>query len=458
MVKSLSGFEEPYYFFVSIEITREKAMSIDEGFPERAHSTDPTIGQRAWYLEEARGLENELGFSTSNFTVVSQQFFESIGVDGPHVDVEAIADMVERADDVGFRAAHQQIAEYFAGQLAPHLPEMRSYIQSLNGEPIIVRPSPLDESGRPDLSFAGVCRGYMPLKPMSRDEHLVRGTATMLAGRITKHGNAYYDRHGITGDRTAAAIYMEPFFELGKDIPPFYGTAYVAGDHIRNEYHVSPAPDQPQRDPRLTVERGGQTWHDHKDQSAEDAHDFTGRISRLMSGLQQHFNVPLDVEYLVAPQGDLYVVQIRQISDAHRARWQALPAVDEAAVRHRSAVINSVGTAEGRVIDLRTTVEGVRVDDLQTGITVINHEPLGRGMHSQALFQLARTHNLQNLRVVVDHGESRLRDHLQYALAEDPGINFIVQTTDPAVTRKLRNGAYAQVVSNGVSAEVQTTA
>lgn len=430
-------------------------MTIHERSIDHLHNPSLDIGQRAWYLEEARKLETELGFSTSNFVAVPQRFFDDIGIDEGGASINATIDLVETSDNVSFRSPHPELTKYYAEQLRPHLPALQEQVESLKGDKIIVRPSPMDEHARPDLSFAGAYKGYMPLTPGDRDEHLLMGTAAMLAGRFTQYGNCYYDRHDIDGDRKVSAIYMEPFFELGHEIPLFYGTAYVAGDHIRNEYHISPPPDQSQRDPRLTVRRSGQTWHEDGDQTKEEAIDFTGRMERVLDGLQAHFKAPLDVEYIIDPKGDLYVVQIRKISTIHLAKWQSMPMLDEKGVEHRSAIIDSIGTVEGNVIDLRSSTQGISVSDISGAIAVINYEPKNQGIDSQTFFQLVRDHDLHGMRVVIDHGDSRLRDHLQYALAEDPGIDFIVQTTDPEVREKLQHGMYAQINSDGVTARVQ---
>lgn len=422
-------------------------MNTREAFPEVA------IGNRAWFLEQARHLETQLGFSTSNFTVLPARYFEDIGIDN-FADSEAIVAAVDQATDIGFREAHPDVIEHFAHRLLPHLDSLRAHVEPLGGSQIIVRPSPLDELGRPELSFAGAYKGYMPLASKDRDEHLLFGTAAMLAGRYTKYGNYYHSRHGIEGTRAVGAIFMEPFFDLGKDVPAFYGTAYIAGDHMRNEYHVAPSPNEAQREPKLTVERGGNVWHESADMSAESAFNFTDRMSYLLNGLQDHFQAPLDVEYIMDHRGDLYVVQIREISSKHLDNWRETPAIDEAGALHRSAVLDSVGLVQGRVTDLRAGVDRLDMAKLNDSILVINHEPNGRGVHSQQLLQLAHVHNLQGIKVVVDHGESRLRDHLQYALVEDPGIDFVVQTTDPSVTRRLRDGEDVTLSSNGIYTSV----
>jgi hypothetical protein len=422
-------------------------------FEEQAvYNPQSDIGQRAWYLQEARKLETELGFSTSNFTVIPQSFFEDIDVDGVGFDVQATVDAVNRSEDIGFRATHPELTDYFTQRLAPHLSTLQKFTDQLGGKEVIVRPSPLDEYERGDLSFAGAYKGYMPAQNRGRDEHLVLGTAEMLAGRFTKYGNYYYARHGIDTARKVGAICMEPFFDLLKDTPMFHGTAYIVGDHIRNEYNVAPGAGQSQRQPRLVVERGGHVWSDEQD--AETTIDFNSRVSRVLRGLQTHFETPLDVEYLFDQRGDLYVVQLRKVSEKHLANWSAALAIDEENLPHRSAIINSVGDAMGKVIDLRSSLRGADLENLDQGIIVLDHEPTGDGLHSQALFKLTKEQNLSGLRVVIDHGALRPRDHLQYALGEDPGIDFLLQTTDPAVTRQLQHDKQVQIVSNGVTASI----
>jgi hypothetical protein len=426
-------------------------MAFDEQQTGSGDNPHPDIGQRAWSLQEAKGLETELGFSTSNFTVIPRGFFEDIDVDGADFNVQTTVDAVNRSNDIGLRATHPRLVAYFMQRLIPHLAELREFTERLGGDDVIIRPSPLDEYARSDISFAGAYKGYMPTQNLGRDGHLVHGTAEMLAGRFTKYGNYYYARHGLDTARKVGAICMEPFFDINNDTPLFHGTAYIAGDHIRNEYNVASGANRPR--PRLVVERDNQIWSDEQD--AEASIDFNSRMSKVLRGLQKHFGIPLDVEYLFDKRGDLYVVQLRKISERHLANWLVVPALDEDGLPHRSAVINSTGTAIGKVIDLRSSLKDANVDDLGQGIIVLDHEPMRSELHSQALFELAAKQNLSGLQVVIDHGGLRPRDHLQYTLGEDPGIDFIVQTTDPAVTGQLQDGKLVQITSNGITASVQ---
>jgi hypothetical protein len=412
------------------------------------------VGQRAWHMDQARKLESRLGFSTSNFVISSSQLFEEMFIDDGNFDVREAIRFVDESS-TGFRSPHPDVVTYFEEKVLPYKADLRAITESLNGERVIVRASPIDEASRSELSFAGVYKGYMPLGSHTREDDLITGTATMLAGRFTKHGNAYYERHGIRGDRKVGALFMEPFFDLVHDTPLFYGTAYVVDGHIRNEYHIKPPADQPQRDPRLMVKRANNVWHDEADQTVENSIDFDERMIHVLEGLNAHFRTSLDVEYIIDPKGDIYVVQLRKLSARHADRWTSLPHIEEGALRHNSAIINSIGKTAGKIIDLREDASNVDAQDYDKGIIVINHEPTLNGLDSERLFVIASQQKLSNLRVIVDHGTSRRRDHLQFALAEDPGIDFIVQTTDTNVTHKLSDNELVEVSSNGIVANVK---
>lgn len=413
--------------------------------PERSFEHPDLIGQRAWYLNEARKVEQDLGFSTSNFTIVPEGFFDQIDIELP----ESFHTSVPQAK-MGFRSVNPRVVDYFAQQLQPHLAELESFAGSLAGQDIIVRPSPLDEHNRKDLSFAGVFKGYMPLKPgLSRADHLLYGTAAMLAGRFTDYSEYYYARHSIKSSRKVSAILMEPFFNLQTESPLLHGTAYVLGDHIRNEYNVTPEPGAIQRDSDLIVDRDGERWYSKSDLSLESSLDFPDRITTALKGLRDHFNHPLDVEYLVDQRGDLYVVQLRPISESHLNNWQALGWVDETDIPHRTAILNSIGSMEGRVVDLRDSVNDISSID-PSNILVINHEMAQAGMDTETLCKLMAKHNPAGLKVIIDHGEKRARDHLQYAVAEDPSIGFLVQTSDPSITQSLRHDQEMGITSDGI--------
>ena len=400
------------------------------------------FGNRGETLTSLLNLEGALGFSASNFVTVPHKLFSDINVD---------SSSLPETDHSGFRMVDPLITERYAEKVAPHINEISELLTGIEGEPIIVRPSPLDDNLRPDLSFAGAYKGYMPLEEKTREEHILWGTASMLAGRHTEYADYYNYRHSIHGRRQTAAIYMQPFFELGKDIPVFYGTGYIAGGHIRNEYHVLPDPNEQQRDPKLTVIRNGQVTEGCDDQSIEKEYDFTPRVSHLLKGLQENFGRSLDVEYIVDPKGDLYVVQMRNISNKHLTNWGRVKDTPEPQTDYRSAIVNTVGEISGEVIDLRQDENDDRLEQSPKGIVVINYESDGvTGTDAADFLKRITAKDLHSLNVVVDHGRSRLRDHLQYAMVEDPGIDFIVQTHDPEITETLVDGERVTISSDGV--------
>jgi len=414
----------------------------------------PEIGMRAWYLNEAQTLETALGFSTSQFVTVPWEVFdEALGTSGERL---ATAEAIAMADAARLpkRGVHPEIVNHYAERLRPVVSKLLTATSDLEGNVIISRSSPLDEHARPDLSFAGVYKSHMPrATELTKEQALHAGTANVLAGRFTQYGNGYYERHGIHTDRHTGVMYMQPFYDVTKDAPLVHGTAYVAGSLIRNEYLIAPPPDRPQRDPRIMVRWGGETQLTAPDQSVENDLDFANRMTKVLDGLQEHFNAPLDVEYLLDKDGNMYVVQIRQISARHMANWVVSSQVTDEFTPQESGIVNTVASVEGRVIDLRHHGRAIDLQEAAGAVLLIRHEEKGPGMHTQRLLDTIREQNpTTGLQVVVEHEPERLRDHLQYAMVEDPHIAFALQTNDPKVTAELRNGAEVRIESNGLTA------
>jgi hypothetical protein len=418
----------------------------------------PEIGMRAWYLSEARGLEAQLGFSTSNFVTLPWEVFDdALGSPGDRLDTATAVQMVD-STPLAKRGVHPDIVAHYADRVRPVVSSILTATAELDGNVIISRSSPFDEHARPDLSFAGVYKSSMPRhNGLTKEEALHIGTANVLAGRFTQYGNGYYERHGMHTDRHTGIMYMQPFYDVTKDAPLIHGTAYVAGGLIRNEYLIAPPPDRPQRDPRIMVRWGAETQLTAPDQSVEHDLDFAPRMTKVLDGLHAHFNAPLDVEYLLDTAGNMYVVQIRQISARHMANWIMSSQVTDEFTPQDSGIVNTVAAVEGHVIDLRHRDRRLDLQEAaQNGaVLVVSHEEKGPGMHTQKLLDTIREQRpTSGLQVVIEHEPERLRDHLQYAMVEDPHIQFALQTTDPKVTAELRDGAQVRIESNGLTASV----
>jgi hypothetical protein len=200
------------------------------------------------------------------------------------------------------------------------------------------------------------------------------------------------------------------------------------------------------------VQRNSRTWLPDNDVELETSLNFFSRTEVALHGLQEHFNKPLDVEYLVDPRGDLYVVQLREISERHKRHWEALPELEENNVAHRTAILNSMGSITGRVVDLRAASE---IPDIQPkDIIVLRHESREGYVDAPSFCLKALQRNLTGIRLVIDHSPSRLRDHLQYAIVEDPGVDFIVQTSDQGLLRHLKHDEQLTLHSDGLSAQI----
>lgn len=416
----------------------------------------PDEGMRAWFLNEAKSLEQTLGFSTSDFVTVPWHMFDEVsGAAGERLEAADAVTLVDSAT-LPKRSVHPDIVAHYAERIRPIVPAIVAATMELGGEIVISRPSPLDEHARPDLSFAGVYKSHMPrLGNLSKTDALHAGTANVLAGRFTQYGNGYYDRHGLDTDRQTGVMFMRPFFDMHRETPLVHGTAYVSGHLIRNEYLISPPQDQPQRDPRLMVRWDEETRLIAPEQAIEDTIDFTNRMTTILDGLHRHFNVPLDVEYLLDEAGAIYVVQIRQIAARHLANWAMAAHTSDTYSSQSSAIVNTVASAEGTVVDLRRRADVPDLLSIEGNILVINHEESAGGAHTQALLDAIREQRPHhNLKVVVDHGTSRVRDHLQYSMVEDPHISFVVQSSDPKITAELQDNTHVRIDSDGLTAAV----
>src|ERR1700704_2794687 len=115
------------------------------GFSEAANIPCPEVGMRAWYLTEAKTLEAELGFSTSDFVTVPWRVFdEALSATSESLDTATAVAMADGAQ-LTKREVHPAIVAHYAERIRPIISKIMSATTNLTGNVIISRSSPLDE-------------------------------------------------------------------------------------------------------------------------------------------------------------------------------------------------------------------------------------------------------------------------------------------------------------------------
>jgi hypothetical protein len=287
----------------------------------------------------------------------------------------------------------------------------------LPSDRIFARSQPLDESLLPGFSFAGVYQSYAPRRATPRLENLLRGFRKVLAGRYNRQADYYYSRHSLVSDRPVAMM----FSNMVDDVVCF-GTAYVLVDKCLLGYFDTPASIFLSDPVRVAARRG------------QIRRGRSGVIVDLMFRISDVFDTAIDVEFLIDRRDCIFISQVRPMSRRHVCNWSRVDesAWDEVcASTPPSNTVNTRGAVEGTVLDLRKTVLNASHAACGDGrIYLVSHRDSGRGTSSLDLLEFVDRHTLHDLAVLVDHGESRQDDHLQYLMHEDPGIAFLAHTTD----------------------------
>jgi hypothetical protein len=305
----------------------------------------------------------------------------------------------------------------------PHVPESQrsqdllAATSCLPSDRIFARSQPLDESLLPGYSFAGVYQSYAPRRSTPRLENLLRGFGKVLAGRYNRQADYYYSRHSLVTDRPVDLM----FSNMVDDVVCF-GTAYVLANNCLLTYFDTPVSIF-LSDPVRAAARRGQVLPGR-----------SGGVVDLMFRIAGVFHVAIDVEFLIDRSDRIFISQVRPMSRPHLRNWSR---VDESVWDEvcdsvpASNTVNTRGTLEGTILDLRKTrLDASHVDGEKPCVYVVSHRHSGHGTSSLDLLDFINIHKLQDLVVVVDHGESRQDDHLQYLMHEDPGIEFLAHTVD----------------------------
>jgi hypothetical protein len=265
---------------------------------------------------------------------------------------------------------------------------------------VMTRCSPLAEARHGDVSFAGTYPSFIP-KPFPQTiDAVCRGVGAVLAGQHTDYAQYYQNRHMIPMEDRGLGVLLMRLVQN----PAIHGTGYAFQSNVRAEYVFDPSLDQEQ----YAIQRNvNHLTNDKFGRSNEDPNgfcndiDFDVRVTKLLTTLENHFSMPVDVEFLVDSEGSINVVQIRKMSKKHRDNWsnyyrQSHHDIDTSAPRR--AIINSVGLLP---------------DNKE--ITTIQHEDTFTTLTSLSASQDA-------VQLLIVHNDDRTRDHLQYAVLEDPYV------------------------------------
>ncbi|GFZ79783.1 hypothetical protein GCM10011531_07140 [Aquaticitalea lipolytica] len=321
--------------------------------------------------------------------------------------------------------------------------------ESLNEEKLLVRPTPYDEYLYPNISFAGVYKSFVP---DNNNTNLIYASAKVLAGRFTRYADLYYNRHNINSKRTIGLMYMKPV-NKGIEQNLIHGTAYCTKNHLRTEYVTRPRTTNNQSDPHILSIKNNTIQFPKELGDFESGLDFSARLVKCMQVLFDNFKKPLDVEYLFNPNGDLNIVQIRYISEKHLKNWKKTPFVVEE--KRASAIINTVGTIEGKIFDCRNMgkkVEGVLNSN---NIIVVDYKNNKNDYGVLDILEMLEQDD-KNISLIVDHGNKRLRDHVQYVITEDPSVNFVFQTDDRSLLSSIKHDQVVKINSNGIYMSILT--
>jgi hypothetical protein len=320
----------------------------------------------------------------------------------PHPEVERLAQAQKReASDQGLRQ------------------ELLIKTQSLSSDEIFARAQPLDESLAPHLSFAGVYHSYAPRRKTARADNLTQGFNRVMAGRRSPYSEYYYSSHGIVSERPIDMM----FSTMVPDVMCF-GTGYVFGDQSLIGYFDTPISIF-LRDPVRLAARRDQRFTD----------DISGELIQSLFAIERVLRRALDIELIVDRRGQIFVAQIRSLSLAHSDNWTRVAEKTWHKVCVEgppSNVVNTVGIVSGTVADFRRRAPSLR--DFESGaqrICVVSHHGNESASTSALeLLQFLDHNNLSNIVLVVDHGEARVDDHLQYITFEDRRMKFTVHATN----------------------------
>lgn len=284
-------------------------------------------------------------------------------------------------------------------------------------EYVFAHPCPIDEYYYQHLSFAGVYESYKPLRDKNKKSNIVDGIIKVIQGRYNEYSNYYYSRHKINGSRKVGIIFT-PLV----DNCCMFGTAYVYEDKCLFDYYDTPLSIY-MNDPKRVAASRGSSLEGYEKKLAESAFD-----------IQSIFGRPLDIEFIITRNEEVFINQIRPISKPHLHNWAMLEEVVWQTAKNSpppSNVLNTIGSVKGFAIDLRARKPNeMDFYDPVEKIYIVNHGQNLHGTSSLEFLKLINEYNVANINIILDHGKTRKNNHLQYIVFEDPGISFVANMTN----------------------------
>ena len=140
-------------------------------YTPETYSRVSDLGLRIQNLETASGVQEELGFSTTELVCLPASLFVDIQRE-PDFISEAVA-LIDSTEYLEPRQIHSDIVGNYMDMVSLNFDLIEDFTSVLSSEMIIVRPSSLDEARFPELSFAEVYKSYMPVDTISKREHLL---------------------------------------------------------------------------------------------------------------------------------------------------------------------------------------------------------------------------------------------------------------------------------------------
>jgi hypothetical protein len=303
-----------------------------------------------------------------------------------------------------------------------------------NTNQIFVRPCPLDESKYKHLSFAGVYESYKPYKQKNTKENVIDGIIKVMSGRNNEFSKYYYTKHTLSENKKVSLM-----FSNALENACMFGTAYVFKGKCLIEYFDTP----------LSIFR-----NDPIRIVADSNSNLVGINKKVRDNIievENFIGVPLDIEFLIDRNEKLYISEVRPISKVHLKNWKAITSNTWESYVNTvppSNVLNSIGTWSGRIVDLRRRMCNAEdFDDTENKIYLINHSSINqKGTTTLFLLNILTKYNGKNINLIIDHGNRRKNDHLQYITFEDPSLNNIINGNFNSF---ITDNSTRTIVSNG---------
>lgn len=306
---------------------------------------------------------------------------------------------------------HKELSSFLYRQIRAHFGNL---------ENVLIHSCPVDEKMREDLSFAGTYSSYKPRRRLSLEENVELAIQKLFVKSGTNYTDYYYLSHGINTKRQFSLFISKPV-----DNAAMYGTAYCCKGNCMVSYFDTPLSIYKNDPVRFCSFQKRQN------------NKYEKNLIHLLREIETFLRCPIDVEFIISRDEKIWVTEVRPISQAHLTNWSSL---DEKEMKYieakhvKSNVLNRVGEFTGKAIDLRKiTKEELRITN-SNDIYVINHHSKNM-IDTISFLKYIVTNDLTEINLLVDHGEERIDDHLQYITYEEKRINCLFHVT----TNELKN-------------------